>query len=82
MASCEAFSATSLKLNESVRMYVMKPASYSLWATIIVCATEKPSLRAASCCSVEVVKGGAGDFLSGRFVVSSIVKVVVGFWQT
>ena len=26
----------------------------------MVCDTEKPSLRAASCCSVEVVNGGAG----------------------
>ena len=44
----------------------------------MVCATEKPSLRAASCCSVEVVKGGAGDFFTGRFVVSSIVNAASG----
>ena len=28
---------------------------------------EKPSLRAASCCRVEVVKGGAGERLAGFF---------------
>ena len=44
----------------------------------MVCATEKPSLRAASCCNVEVVKGGAGDFFTGRFVVSSIVNAASG----
>ncbi len=41
----------------------------------MVCDTEKPNLRAASCCRVEVVKGAAGDFFIGRFVTSSMVKV-------
>ena len=36
----------------------------------IVCDTEKPNLRAASCCSVEVVNGGAGDFFEGRVTMS------------
>ena len=40
----------------------------------MVCDTEYPSLRAASCCKVEVVKGGAGDFFTGFFVISSMLK--------
>jgi len=31
----------------------------------MVCATEKLSFRPASCCSVDVVNGGAGDFFPG-----------------
>ena len=46
-------------------MYVMYPLSYSCWAICIVRATLNPSLRLASCCSVEVVKGGAGVRLAG-----------------
>lgn len=34
----------------------------------------KPSLRAASCCRVEVVKGGAGDRLAGFFSTDLMVK--------
>ena len=34
----------------------------------MVWLTVKPSLRAASCCSVDVVKGGAGVRRSGRLV--------------
>ena len=54
---------------ESVRMYVMRPTapssprstpSYSCWATVIVFLAENPSLRPASCWSVEVMNGGAG----------------------
>ena len=49
-------------------MYVMRPTapspkstpSYSCCARRIVRCAPKPSLRAASCCSVEVVNGGAG----------------------
>ena len=33
--------------------------SYRRWAIVIVLRAPKPSLRAASCCSVEVVNGGA-----------------------
>jgi hypothetical protein len=36
---------------------------------------EKPSLRAASCCRVEVVKGGAGKRRPGFFSTAAIVKV-------
>lgn len=32
----------------------------------MVCATVNPNLRAASCCKVDVVKGAAGLFFSGR----------------
>ncbi len=31
----------------------------------MVCDTVKPNLRDASCCRVEVVNGGAGDFFTG-----------------
>ena len=37
----------------------------------MVCDTEKPNLRAASCCNVEVVKGGAGMRLSGFLLTLS-----------
>ena len=53
------------RFTESVRIYVICPASYSFWATIMVLLTVNPSFREASCCRVDVVKGGAGDFLSG-----------------
>lgn len=43
----------------------------------MVCATVKPSLRAASCCKVEVVNGAAGVFFSGRVVMSLMVNVAV-----
>ena len=36
----------------------------------MVCLAEKPSLRAASCCNVEVVKGAAGDRRVSFFVTS------------
>ena len=51
-------------------MYVISPTdpspgseipSYRRCASVIVFRAEKPSFRAASCCSVEVVNGGAGD---------------------
>ena len=51
-------------------MYVISPTdpspgseipSYSRCASVIVLRAEKPSFRAASCCNVEVVNGGAGD---------------------
>ena len=38
----------------------------------MVCDTEKPNLRAASCCKVEVVNGGAGDFFEGFVTTSAI----------
>ena len=37
--------------------------SYRRCASVIVFRAENPSFRAASCCSVEVVNGGAGDRL-------------------
>ena len=51
----------------------MNPASYNRWASCIVFETEKCNLREASCCSVDVVKGGAGDFLAG-FVSRSVTE--------
>jgi len=53
-------------------MYVMSPTvpspgsampSYRRWAMVIVLRAPNPSLRAASCWRVEVVKGGAGERL-------------------
>src|SRR3989338_10794647 len=38
--------------------------SYSCCATAMVWRTEKPSLRAPSCCNVDVVNGGGGVFFS------------------
>ena len=35
--------------------------SYSSWAAFMVRRAWKPSLRLASCCRVEVIKGGAGE---------------------
>src|SRR3546814_20715101 len=40
----------------------------------IVWLAEKPSLRAASCCSVEVVNGGGGLRVSGLVSTASPVK--------
>ena len=54
---------------------MINPDSYKRCAIIIVCATVYPSLRAASCCRVEVVNGAGGVFFTGRVVISSIVKV-------
>ena len=67
---------------ESVRMYVISPTwpsgvstpSYSRWATDIVRFGLKPSLRLASCWSVEVVNGGAGL----RFWVLVAIEVTRG----
>ena len=39
----------------------------------MVCATEKPNLRAASCCKVDVVKGAAGERFAGFVSKLSIV---------
>ena len=72
--------ASSATRTESVRMYVMSPTwpspgtsmpSYSRWAICIVLLAENPSLRAASCCNVEVVNGGAGVRLIWRWRTSS-----------
>ena len=35
--------------------------SYSSWAAFMVRRAAKPSFRLASCCMVEVMKGGAGE---------------------
>ena len=43
----------------SVRIYVIKPASYNFCAADIVRFDEKYNLRAASCCNVLVVNGAA-----------------------
>ena len=43
----------------------------------MVCDTVKPSLRAASCCSVDVVNGGAGVRFMGFFTTLATVKSAV-----
>ena len=75
MAAMLALMQSEERFTESVRMYVMRPDSYSRWATIMVCATVKPSLWAASCCRVEVVNGAAGVRFCGRVVISPMVNV-------
>ena len=52
-------------------MYVIRPTwpssvsmpSYRRWAALMVRFGEKPSLRLASCCRLDVVNGGAGNLL-------------------
>ena len=53
----------------------MRPFSYRCCATIVVWLTVNPNLRAASCWSVDVVKGGAGVRFSGFLLTLSTVKV-------
>ncbi|MNS81158.1 hypothetical protein D3C72_1148620 [compost metagenome] len=48
--------------------------SYSFCAACMVRWAVKPSLREASCCRVEVVKGGAGERLAGFFSTDLMVK--------
>ena len=43
----------------------------------MVCDTVKPSLRAASCCRVDVVNGGAGVRFSGFLVIALAVTPAV-----
>jgi hypothetical protein len=65
---------------ESVRMYVMSPTgwpststpSYSRCATDIVRFGPNEGLRLASCWSVLVVKGGAGERLLGRTLADTM----------
>ena len=40
----------------------------------MVIETGNPNFRAASCCSVEVVKGGEGDFFAGLVIRSMMEK--------
>ncbi len=40
----------------------MSTPSYRVWAARMVRVAVKPSRRLASCCNVEVMKGGAGTF--------------------
>src|SRR3954470_3411278 len=49
--------------------------SYSRCAIRMVCAGAKPSLRLASCCSVEVVKGACGLRRAGLASTGGDVKV-------
>jgi len=41
----------------------------------MVLATGKPNFLLASCCRVEVVNGGAGDFFAGLVSTSATLKV-------
>ena len=47
----------------------------------MVLLTEKYNLRAASCCNVEVVKGGAGDFLAGFLSKAKTVNSALVFFS-
>ena len=53
---------------------MIAPSSYSACATRIVWLAENPSLRAASCCSVDVVNGAGGLRVSGLVSTVSTVK--------
>ena len=55
-----AFIASSAMLGESVRIYVIAPASYSFWASFIHTSGDIPSRADASCCKVDVINGGLG----------------------
>ena len=67
---------------ESVRIYVIRPTwpssvstpSYRRCAALMVRFGEKPSLRLASCCRLDVVNGGAGE----RFVFLTATSVTIG----
>ena len=50
------------------------PDSYNCCATRIVLETEKPNLRDASCCNVDVVKGADGVRFAGFFCKSFTLK--------
>src|SRR5690606_38628829 len=62
--------AVSDKFTESVLIYVIRPASYNLCATLIVRETENPNFKLASCCNVDVVNGAVG-FLVACFICTS-----------
>ena len=47
----------------------------------MVLLTEKYSFLAASCCNVEVVNGGAGDFFAGFFSRSDTEKSALMFFS-
>ena len=47
----------------------------------MVLLTEKYNLRAASCCNVEVVNGGAGDFLAGFFSKAETVNSALALFS-
>src|SRR3954471_7231610 len=53
----------------------MSTPSYRRWATRMVWAGAKPSLREASCWRVEVVKGGCGRRLAGLASTAETRKV-------
>ena len=61
MVALTAVTASSESTTLSVRMYVMKPRSYSPWATRITCDADRRSRRPPSCCRVEVMNGALGD---------------------
>src|SRR3954451_4344805 len=48
--------------------------SYSCWASAIVRLEENPSLREASCWSVEVVNGGLAERLRSAFLTSATIQ--------
>ncbi len=50
------------------------PDSYNCCATRIVLETEKPNLRDASCCKVDVVNGAEGVRFAGFFCKSFTLK--------
>jgi hypothetical protein len=41
----------------------------------MVCLTEKPNFCEASCCSVEVIKGGLGERFEGFFSIDATLSL-------
>src|SRR3989344_205985 len=52
----------------------MNPCSYRCCAVVIVLFTEKPSLWAAFCCSVEVVNGAGGLRTEGDLLIECMIN--------
>ena len=68
IASCDS-------VTESVRIYVMKPFSYSPCAARMVWRELMPRRLPAVCCSVDVVNGGTGRRRYGLVSIDETVNV-------
>ncbi len=76
------------KETESVLIYVMRPTvppptstpSYSCCAALIVDLAVSPSLRTASCCSVDVMKGADAVLERGlRSILPTVIFPLASF---
>ena len=71
MNAAAAVRAAADMFTLSVRMYVMRPASYRRCAIDIVRCGENPHAPEAVCCSVEVVNGGSARRVRGTVFTSA-----------